>query len=339
MPNPNAPQNLPDDASDYPEDFAASIAGEIGADLFAKTEPEAPVKVETPAPGSEQRSAIPSDQTAQPQNTPVAQPPVKALPKSWKKDMEPHWAKLDPAVHEYVYAREADVMRGIQQYQSGYESWNNLLKPYESVLAQHPDVNPVQLMQGLMNSHLALLNPQTPPEQKLQMVQQILQGYGLSLPANGDPAAAQNTPNPELQTLRQQVAELTRARQLDQQRQYQSGLTEQMRVVEAFAADPANKYFPEVANDIHRFIQSGAATDLASAYELACYANPAVRAKVLADQQAAAFPAPGAKPPRAVNGQFRNIDSPDPAKHRIPKGSIDDTIDSVVAKHYTNPTH
>ena len=89
-----------------------------------------------------------------------------------------------------------------------------------------------------------------------------------------------------------------------------------------------------MANDIHRFIQSGAANDLASAYELACYANPAVRAKMLAEQQAPATETPGNKP-RAANGQFRNIDGTDPNRAKPSKAkSIDDTINDVVGKYY-----
>lgn len=319
--------------TDFPENFASDVAADIGKDLFASTVREQPAATGTVSKAPNEAAVAAANVAAQ--NTPAAAAPaaptMRALPKSWKKDMEPHWAKLDPAVHDYVYNREADVMRGIQQYQSGYESWNNLVKPFESVLSQHPDVNPIQLMQGLMNSHLALLNPSTPAEAKMQMVQQLLSGYGLSLPSGA--AAQPNSPSPELLQLRQQVQQLQQAQQTEAQRRYQAGLADQTKIVEAFASDPKNKYFPEVANDIHRFITSGTATDLASAYELAIWANPAIRAKVLADQQAEA--ATAATKPRATNGQFRNIDTLDPSKHQRPKETMEQTIERVAREAST----
>jgi hypothetical protein len=47
-------------------------------------------------------------------------------------------------------------------------------------------------------------------------------------------------------------------------------------------------FFEEVRNDMAGLLQAGMAADLNDAYEKACYANPNVRAKVLAQQQAKA---------------------------------------------------
>ena len=322
MPAENTPET-----TEYSETFASDIAAEIGSDLFSSEEKPAEVSQEPAEPSVELKD--PSKIEVQPNPAVVqGQNSVgKPLPKSWKKDMAPHWEKLPPEVHEYVYAREADVMRGIQQYQQGYQQWDSLVKPFAPVLQQYPDVNPVQLMQGLMQTHLQLLDPAMPAAQKAQLAQKILTDYGISL----DPSQQQTQPNAEVQALRQELLALKQGFTQTQQRAYQEGIAQQQKLVDDFASK--NEFFEEVQNDIFRLLQTGAAVDLPSAYEQACWINPGVRQKLLAKQQTANAPAPN--PSRKANGQFVNLDAAEPGKTRVKKGSIDDTINSIVASHYS----
>jgi len=326
--------------NEYSDDFATDIASEIGSELFAKTEPvvvdaetgdlldnvetapvaKAPVAKEPPAPTTPAEPAT---------IVPGVNSVLKPLPKSWKKDMAPLWEKADPALHEYVYAREADVMRGIQGYQQNAQQWQSLIQPFAPIFQQNPDVQPVQLMQGLMNTHLQLLNPSLPPERKLELAKNILADYGIDLGQTGMQAA-----DPRILDLQTRLDAQERQNKAREHAAYQAGVAEQAKVVETFASDPKNKYFTEVGNDIFRFIQTGAATDLQSAYELACYANPAVRAKMLAEQQVITQPAVPAN--RAKNGQFVNVEGIEPVP-RTRKGSIDSTIDGIISANY--PKH
>jgi hypothetical protein len=337
MPNP-----FDDLKEDYSDDFAAGVAADIGADLFGgEKAPVADPIVEEAGEArsiTEQPAIVPANPAVVPGQNSVAKP----LPKSWKKDIAPLWEKADPALHEYVYAREADVMRGIQMYQNGHTQWTNLVQPFLPVLEQHPNVNPVQVMQGLMNTHLQLLDPAMPAAQKAQFAQRILKDYGIDLgaltPTDGQQPA--NQPDPallrELQTLRQTVSQLQNGYAADKQAASAAELDTLTRSVEAFAADPKNPYFEEVADDILRFLKTGAATDIAGAYELACYGNPSVRAKLFADQQKALNGK--TQPKRAPNGTFVNVESLEPAASRTRKGAtMDDTIDQIVASHY--PKH
>ena len=221
-------------------------------------------------------------------------------------------------------------MRGIQQYAGGYQQWDALIKPFAPIFQQNPDVQPVAIMQGLMNTHLQLLNPSLAPEKKLEMAKAIMSEYGIEF-GDQQPQAQ----NPRVAQLEQRLAQMEALAKSQQEQAYAAGVAEQQKAVDTFIKDPKNKYFPEVQNDILRFIQTGAAQDLPTAYELACYANPAVRAKMLAEQQATA-PAP-APAPRKQNGQFVNLDSADPKPARTRKGSIEDTINAVIATNY--PKH
>lgn len=333
----------------YPEDFASGVAAEIGGELFGGDggENTAELPANNPPESAEKPAAqrfteeSPAEQ-AQATQAAEAAAAMRALPKSWKKDMEQYWKTLPPQVHDYVYAREADVMRGLQQYQEGHRQWETLLKPYGGVFQQHPDVNPVQLMQNLMNTHLQLLNPSLDAGQKLQMAQRIMASYGIKL--DGQPAtpADENSAIAALQRrldhaeqLARQAAERLTARE---RAEYDAGVKEYEAKIEAFATDPKNKYFAEVENDILRFVQSGAASTLEAAYELACYANPVVRAKLLAEQQAPA--AQSASTPASTNrdsrGRFVNLDGEPPQRRTARPGTIDQTIDSIIAKAY-NP--
>lgn len=326
------------DTSDYSDDFAANIAGEISESLFSsgKSTPSddglgdgETVNEEVAAsapPAPPQQEVKPPEAAITPGQNSVGKP----LPKSWKKDVSPLWEKADPALHEYIYAREADMMRGIQQYAQGHQQWDALIKPFAPIFQQNPEVQPVQIMQGLMNTHLQLLNPSLDPQKKLEMAKAIMSEYGIEF---GDQQP--HAQNPRVAQLEARLAQMEAQSRSSQQQAYAAGVAEQQRAVDTFVKDPKNKYFSEVQNDILRFIQSGAATDLPSAYDLACWANPAVRAKILAEQQASApVPPPPARKP---NGQFVNLDSGDPKPARTRKGSIDDTINAVIATNY--PKH
>lgn len=332
----NSKANMPGE-NEYADDFASDIASEIGSELFTKSEPvvgdtdlgAAADSVET-AP-VERAAAVKTEPAPVNVAAPAAIVPginsvSKPLPKSWKKDMAPLWEKADPALHEYVYSREADVMRGIQGYQQNAQQWQSLIQPFAPIFQQNSDVNPVQLMQGLMNTHLQLLNPSMSPEKKLSMAKSILSDYGIDLGETSIQSA-----DPRILDLQTRLDNQERQSRAREQAAYQSGVDEQTKVVETFASDPKNKYFTEVGNDIFRFIQTGAANDLQSAYDLACYANPAVRAKMLADQQVITQPVVPAN--RAKNGQFVNVEGIEPVP-RTRKGSIDSTIDGIISAAY-----
>lgn len=344
-------------ADDVYEGFdTGAAAAEIGAALFGQSEKTGgagDIQADTSTPKDPAGNAEGGESTPQTdpaaQNTPAdanmapAGSPsgsvvagensvAKPLPKSWKKDLAPAWEKLDPVVRDYVHEREAQVMRGINQYHQGYTAWTNLTKPFAPLLEQNPDINPISLMQGLMATHLQFLNPQYPMEKKRELAIKLLSEYGVTL----DPAAAQ--PDAALMARVTAAERAAREVQTNWQRQeqirQQEALAQQTKSVDAFAADPKNKYFDEVSNDILRFIQTGVAADLSAAYEMACWANPAVRAKILADQQAES--AKPNQPRDGKTGKFVNIEEDANAKPKKPKvGTMDDTINAVVAKHFT----
>lgn len=272
--------------------------------------------------GGEAATKQPPEQAQQTANNAAVQKALKAMPKSWKQEMNAYWEKLDPAVHDYVYEREANFHKGFQQYQEGHNKWSSLIKPFSELMQQHPNIDPVGLMQGLMNAHLQLLSAQ--PAQRSELAQQFLKHYGIDL-GNGQDS------NNELVTLRKQVADLQSAHEASQQAAYNARYQEQLKIVKAFAENPENEFYPEVATDIAKIMKGGITSDLKEAYEIACAANPVVRQKLLAKQQASANKG------QQAGQKFPNLDADGgtaPPAKKMNGGSIDQTIDSIVAKHY-----
>lgn len=307
------PSNFEDSGGSLEEIDTNAIAGEIAGELgFGASEETSEQADPNPAASPANASDGPAPGTAA----------FDAMPKAWKKEMEAHWARLDPEVRKYVNSREADVSRGIQMYQQGHSSWTKLLEPYQEIFQAYPNVDPVVLMQGVMNQHIQLARGT--PEQKRAVAAQMLKAYGLEFPAESGAPASQ--PNPEVEELRQrlsQVEGLWRAAQTAaQQESYEKSLS----AVEAFANDPVNKYWPEVVEDVHILLKKGAASTLPEAYELACFRNPKIRADMTA-------PPPPAAPSRV--SKFPNVNGDSVAVSRGKKMSIEDTINSVVDKHFS----
>ena len=303
------------------------IAENIGNELFGGDDSTP----STPEAASEGTPPLSEGVPASPASVPAASPPSytpKALPKSWKKEMEAHWGKLPPEIHDYVYDREADVMRGIQMYKQGHDQWGQVLQPFQPVLKEHPELNTVQLLQNLMNSHISIVRGS--PEQKKALAQQLLKSYGIDL-GQGQ-AQSQEAPSAlqtELAQVRQELNQLKQGWTQAQQAQYQNEVEAEKVKISEFKADPKNKYFDEVAADILRLISTGVAPDLKGAYEQACWLSPGVRAKMMAEQSSIGQPSDGAKPkPTNINGSGEG--TPKPRK----PATIDDTINSVINKHY-----
>ena len=314
---------MPDE---YDDIDVKSIAAEIGADLFGG-EVKSPSELE-PAPPEEGTALEASPSEASPPNSespseasPAGSEVLDPLPKSWKKEMEADWKALPESVRKYVYKRESDVLSGIQQYHSGHQSFNAITEPFKEIFSQHPDVQPVQLFQNLMHSHVKLLT--LPPAEKAEFGRQLLAAYGIT--------QGEETPSAPLPPgYSQMQAELAETRRIIRENQAAAHAAEVKRYeaeISSFAK--ANPLFSEVENDILRLISTGAAVDIKSAYETAVWANPATRTKLLAEQQAAELQ----KTPKP-KAQVTNIESSGSARVQRKPTTIDATVDSVIAKHY-----
>lgn len=238
--------------------------------------PADPLPAESPA-----ASAAPSTSTPPEGLTPAQAEAWKAMPKSWRKEMEQHWTGLPPNVMQYVHEREKQALDGIMQYKGVADQWNETMTPFQKWF-DHYKIDPRDAFKRLATSHIVLKYGK--PEDRARWAQQLVNDYGLAdvlgigQQANGQAAAS---PAHQPQQVPEQYFQLEQRLNAVQEDLYQRQLKENQAVVERFFNDPANEYAAELQEDILRLFEKGSASTLQEAYEQARWLNPAVRDKIM----------------------------------------------------------
>jgi hypothetical protein len=282
------------------------VVGDIGLSLFGKeaNDEGKPAAGDDTLGGGDQRDTSAAGPApapgpaapAAPAASPAAPAPASGEhaidlnkpPKTYKPEMAAHWAAVPPPLREEIYRREEAMWKGIEQYKGGAQLAGSMLKALGPLAetARQANIAPDVIVSQLAGVHLHLTNPNIPKAEKLATVQKLLSHYGMELnpgpePVPGDPDYI----DPQVKALHDDVnklkAERERARQAEVERIYQQNLQE----LEAFAGDPANIYFDDVADDIATLLRANPKLSLKDAYEKAVYANPVTREKELARLQ------------------------------------------------------
>lgn len=189
----------------------------------------------------------------------------------------------DPDVMAEFIRRSDEMHRGLDTYREKAQFGENIQKviePYMETI-RSAGLAPDVAIKVLLNADSMLRRGS--PEQKVQMLHQIARDYGIDVQQ-----AAQTQQTNFNQTdfyMQQKLAELERWKE-EQTRALQSYEEQSLNSeIMKFASQPDKVFFEEVRNDMAGLIQAGIASGLDDAYEKAIYANPQVRAKVLAQQQ------------------------------------------------------
>lgn len=328
---------LPQTPSEPTFDTAGALES-ISSDLFgAEPEPqEAQPSAADPAPkpAEEPTSADPV-KPAEPA-TPVSADPAPVSqtepPKTWRPEATAKWATLPPEVQQEVLKREADMFRGLEMYKADAatgKSVQQILAPYMPML-QAAGLNPLQQIDGLMKAHHLLATGT--PEQKQMLFQRLAQDYGVTLQPPGEAPFV----DPSVAALQTEISTLKSQINARSQREEAAVRETLQKELETFAADPAHQYFDEVATDIAGLLRSGAAKDLADAYEKAVWANPVTRAKeqsrLTAEAEAKRAADEAKRVEEARKATSANVRSrPKAASAAAPLGSIDDTLSAVLS--------
>lgn len=322
----------------------------FSADLFPSDPPsgDSAHSEESPAAVSSQGHVPPAGSSTTPA-TPAAagaaadagmsQAQYDALPKSWKKEMEAEWKTASPALRKYAHEREQQVTEGITRYRQGSDRWNQVTSPFEAIIAEYPDVNVAEILSTLASNHIQMIKAS--PAERRTHAMALARGYGVDLTpqqaqavVDGAAQAAPSTPQvdgfspgqlaqlertfgPVLATVKQNSAFV--------QKQLEDSANAE---VDKFFSDPKNEFVNDVANDILSIIKKGQATSLPEAYELAIMRNPEVKGRYL---QSLALKA---TPPAANLPKLPNVKSSATPIRPAKAGSIDDTIDGVIKKHF-----
>lgn len=211
--------------------------------------------------------------------------PIKP-PSGWRKEALSKWETLDPEVRDEVLRREADFHKGIEGYKqraSFADEVNAAIQPYMATI-QSIGATPVKAIQDLLSSDHVLRYGTH--DQKMQMVQQLAQSYGIDL--NQVPTYEQPYVDPQLQALQQQIGQLQSVLSQQQTRDQQAEQQTLMAEIDAFKADPAHGHFEALKTEMGALLSAGIAQNLQDAYDRALWARPDLRQSLLAQQRAEA---------------------------------------------------
>jgi hypothetical protein len=229
----------------------------------------------------------------------VAEPPLETIrpPASWSATAKSQFAALDPVIQKEILKREGDIETGKAQWDAKGEKLNR----YEALIAPYREKFAVQGLDEFAAIN-ALLNAQTMLEKNpAEAIAYLARQYGAPLPSG--PLAQQQAFQPQQQQPDPQYLQLaTQVQSLQQFIAQQQQATEEREFgqvksdVEAFRKD--NLYFDNVKVEMGKLIQAGMAPDIQTAYDMACYANPEIRALLIAQNA----PKPPQAPPQVPAG-------------------------------------
>jgi len=273
------------------------------------------------------------------EETTEAEPVVAAQPKAhdtapntWRKEIAAEFGKLPENVREEIYRRENDFHKGIGQYKEAADFGTAMaqeLLPYQQTMERH-NVNARDVMKSMASSWNMLVTGS--PEQKAQLVLQLVKDYGIDFASLGtNPQQGQTQPiqdDPRLATALQRLEKLEGTLTAQERQRAEAEFSQHVDLVQKFGSDPKNKHFTAVREDMAKLIESGWASDLQDAYDKAVWASPTVRPLLLAEQDKeradkAAKESAAARKASGANVTRRGT-PPVPQK----SGSIEDTIKS-----------
>lgn len=269
---------------------------------------------------SDERTEVP-EEGAEPEVKEV-QPVEAQAPAAWTKDAKAEWAKLPEQVRAAVLKREQDTEKGVKELKSKYEDIEKAIAPHVPAIQQFGKT-PAQAVEQLFAWFQALA--QNPDQAIPALIQsynydpkKLVQAFGLQVQPQAQEQVKPDEAididlDPQVKSYISKLEEKINGLQTQVGQQLngvmstfqEQSMAKTHEVLNNWAKD--KPYFAEVRTLMGQLLtpdpNTGMAAvplkegrvDLDAAYDMAVYANPAIRAKVLADQQAKADQARKAK--------------------------------------------
>lgn len=200
------------------------------------------------------------------------------IPVGWKGGAEA-WHKLDASAKTYIVERNKQFEQGIQKHAQAANFAAEMARefqPYEALL-RSMQATPQMASRFLMDKFYTLHHGS--PAAKQQLIVEMAKTAGVDLSGINQGEAPQVDPN--LAALEERVRQLTGYIQGQQQTAQSAEQQYIHSEIDKFAADPAHEHFESVRPVMAALLSGGQAKDLKHAYELACWANPDVRASLV----------------------------------------------------------
>lgn len=271
-----------EDAPDTPEvDEGAS--GDVEAEAEPDEVDDDPEPVEASDDDAEGDDAEDEGEDDEPE-------PVEA-PVSWSAEDKKVFESLPREAQEVVARRERERDQGVNKTLEEVAPLRTVADKYDSYFKQL-NVKPADAFEWLVRAE-ATLRTGT-PEQKRVQFERLAQDYGISLTASEAPSDDDDEyVDPKVSQLSEKLAQLEGQLSSRQQAEMVEQAAQAEQQVIAFrdakteAGAPAHPYFTDVESDMANLARAdraaGKTPDLNDLYERACWQNPSIREKLIAD--------------------------------------------------------
>jgi hypothetical protein len=312
--------------SEAPEPAAADDAEPASPQERARNERGQFIKADGTVDTEAEAARVPDadPDTATPEKPSTA---PSEMPTSWSADAKAEWSKLSPAVQQAVLKRETEINEGGRRWSEEKRTYDEVLSPLQRI-ASASGLDPREGLQRLLNVEYRL---RTEPD---VMIAELAEAYGARLnKPQGEPTPQpQPAADPRITQLHQTVTSL-------QQEAHARKLADANSAIATVSKD--KPHWAEVENDLPRFLtivnqskpNASHADKLQEAYDMAVWANPATREKLIAAQTAAATKtaAERAQADKARRGAISTNGSPVASGASIPKQDYETAHDAARA--------
>ena len=312
------------------------IGGGLGLDLPETTTDEVELDVTPPVAEVETAEAPAAETTASEEPAATTTPATDAAPKTWRKEAAATWAALPSEAKNEILKREADIFSGIESYKAdaGFgKSIKTAITPYEQILRDN-NMDPAQTITSLMATHHTLATGT--PQARLDLFTRMAKEYGIPLPTGEASSGEPPYIDPAVAALQTELSSVKSTLEAQTQRAAAEQRNLISKQIDAFATDPSNIYWADVADSMAVMLESKQASTLQEAYDKAIWTNPAVRAKEIARQTAEATAKAQAASEEKVKAAKQATAANVKASAKVgsattPRGSLDDTLAAAMA--------
>lgn len=269
----------PEATSDEPEAPSEDRTRDEKGRFVAKEPAEPTELAEAPEPAVEEKEEKPQVD------------PYALAPEKWGTDVKAQWNELPAAVREQIIKREKEVHQQFTRYDEERnfgKAARAVVAPYEGYI-KSMGADPIKAFDYLLKTDYALRT--AAPEQRRQLLIKAAADYGIDL--NGSVLQDSSQPvqqpanDPRYETMQQQVQYLSQQLN-DVTNRYREGEDRKVhQTIADFMASPDHPFVERVADVMALLLDSGQASTLEAAYEMAVYANHETRALHLQAERAA----------------------------------------------------
>jgi len=279
------------DDSESAEEQKQSLRDQISNALIGDDNTEEKVEEtkeeEQPAEESEEQ-AEDSDEQEEVQQEEAKELEALKAPQHWPKDFSEQFDSWQPEV-QHLFKERYDAMesdytkktQGLAKYKKRNEALDEIYGPFRDDF-QRAGMDDVAATRQLLAAHKYLR------EDPQQAIKWLAKSYGVDLTAvNDDTATEDEYADPQIKSLQQQVAQLSGFIQNQQTQQQNMQQQSTQSLIDQFAAEKDESgnvkypHFEAVRNRMGALINTNDAQDLATAYEMAVYADPKLRQEML----------------------------------------------------------